>query len=62
VNASEESVVTFASVVDVGVALVACVAVARKASILLPTATAALALAKTAGYIKRTLPGVAGRR
>jgi hypothetical protein len=57
-----KSVVTFASAVDVCVALVACVAVARKAFILFPTATGALALAKAAGYIRRTLPEVAGRR
>lgn len=55
------SVVTLASAGDVRVALVAGVAVARKASVLLPAA-AVLALAKAIGYILGALPQVAGRR
>ena len=46
---------TFASISDVRVALVALVAVACKASILLPAVTA-LTPAKASGYVTRALP------
>ena len=55
-----DSVMTFASISDVRVALVALVAVARKASVLLPAATV-LALAKLAGYVPGALCRVVGR-